>query len=354
MTYVVQPYLYWKGHYKQYFENLLEHENTKYIYCEEKDLKYKNSIFIQNVKFDYQNSFMGFILSRIINSVKVIYKLNKTVQSNETIYFLEFEPFSSLYFCLKNRNKKLTIIQTIHSVERIKYKNKIKNLISIIQRGIYRIAINEINKFNTIFIVHYKYHKIKLNQLGKNSLDIQIIDYPAPDIKVSNIKKLSDKKSLLIFGLVREDKGIYNFLKNIEHLDLNITIAGKIIDSRVKEFKNKFHIIDKFLSILEIDDLFEKHDFALIPYGEDYTGGAGPLKDSFAYATPVITSNNKIFSDLVIENNVGKVYDQEVDIINILCSMSEKEYMLMSENCIKLAKKTSWGSMRKKYWELLK
>ncbi|PLY04734.1 MAG: hypothetical protein C0625_15805 [Arcobacter sp.] len=350
MNYIVQPYLFWKGHYKKYFENLLEEKTFTYIYCNDYDKNYTNSNFIKNSDFNYEKGFLNFILARIVNSLKTIKVLNSKVKDNDTIYLLEFEPFSILYFYIINRRKKLTIIQTIHSVDRIIYSNKIKNLISIIQRKVFKLAINLINNFNTVYVVHYKYHKDALEKLIDNkNFKIKIIDYPSPDIKIDTNKKLSNKKSLLIFGLVREDKGIYDFLEQIENADLNITVAGKVIDNRINTIKTNFKLIDKFLNENEIKELFTSNDFALIPYGKNYTGGAGPLKDALSYGTPIIATNHPIFNSLVSENNLGFIFNNINDLENKIKNIENDLYSTYSLNCLNYAKNNTWYAMRIHY-----
>lgn len=352
MTYFVEPYLFWKGHYKQYFENLLDKSNSKYIYCNNHDMNYNNSIYLEYSHYEYENSFIDFIKSRVINAFKTINKLNKLIKENDTIYFLEFEPFSSLYFSFINRNKKIKIIQTIHSIERMRYSNKFKDLISRIQRFIFKIALRRISQFNITYVVHYQYHKDALREVVGIKPKIEIIDYPSPNIKVKSIKPMSKEKTLLIFGLVREDKGIYEFLREAVNFDLKITIAGKVIDNRVKDFEKNFTFIDKFLSETEIYNLYTSHDFALIPYGSSYTGGAGPLKDAFAYGKFVVVSDHKVFNSLVLDSNLGIVFKSLDDLVKKLSNISSATYKDCSNNCLNYARKNTWTNMKIKYFEI--
>lgn len=352
MTYVIEPYLFWKGHYRQYFENLLGKKDTKYIYCNEKNMSYGSSIFIKYSNYKYESSFLSFIMSRILNSFKALNYLNKNIKSNDTVYFLEFEPFSALYFSIVNKNKKIKIIQTIHSVDRMKYSNRVKDLISRIQRFLFKKSIHALNKFNTTFVVHYEYHYDALNNIIGDDAKIKIIDYPSPDVQIENAQSLANQKSLLIFGLVREDKGIYEFLEKAKAMNFKITIAGKILDQRVKKFEKDFVFIDKFINKDELNQLYESHDFALIPYGNDYTGGAGPLKDAFAYGKPVVVSNHKVFNRLVLSNNLGIVFNNTNDLQKKVDAIDNDLYQNLSKNCIKYAKNNTWLAMRKHYFEI--
>jgi glycosyltransferase involved in cell wall biosynthesis len=353
MTYIVEPYVFWKGHYRQYFENLLGKENTLYVYCSATDRDYDNSKYLKFADYDYEKNFLSFIFSRISNSYRAIKYVNNKIQNNDTVYFLEFEPFSALLFSIFNKNMKIRIIQTVHSVERLKYANKFKDIISQLQRFVFKKSLIMLNKFDTTFVVHYKYHHDALENFFPDKKNIKIIDYPSPDVKIETIQPLSPNKSLLIFGLVREDKGIYEFLKEVKGKGLEITVAGKVLDSRVYEFKDSFHFIDRFIEDDEIAKLYETHDFALIPYWKDYTGGAGPLKDALSYGKPVFVSKHRVFEDLVSINNLGFIYKDIGDLQRKLYAINNDTYEEISQNCLTYAKRNTWTDMRNKYFSLV-
>lgn len=354
MKYTVQPYHFWEGHFGPYFNNLIvESSRHKFLYCGADKFNYSNVIQLRPYDNNCEISFWNKIKCRIINNFKVLQYLTKNTKNGDMVHFIEFEPITYLYFYFFNRNKKLLIIQTIHSIERIKYNSKIKDSISRLQRKIFNIALYKAKKLDTYFVVHYPFHKRQLSELI-NENKINLIHYPCPILKVSQPKKLRNSK-LLIFGIVREDKGIYEFLETIQNqTSLSVTIAGKIMDKRVNEFKNLSHLkfIDKYLEEQEVDDLFETHDFLVLPYGEKYTGGAGPLKDSFAYGTPVITSTHKVFQDIVKEYNVGLMLDNFNNLDDILKFLHKEDYVIMSKNCMNFSSKYDRDYMKDKYYTL--
>jgi len=354
MKYIIQPYHFWQGHFAPYFENLLNKEKSyKFVYCGEKKILGNNIVKIKPYIDKCEVSFCAKIKCRIINNFKVIKYLNSQLKDGDVVHFIEFEPITYLYFYLFNKKKQVKIIQTVHSINRIKYDNKIKDIISIIQRKIFNIALVKAEKLGTTFVVHYASHKKQLSQIiNKNS--IELIHYPCPFPKVNKIKNLTQKK-LLLFGIVREDKGIYEFLKCIkEQNDLFITVAGKIIDKRVLKFKKlkQFHFIDKYLDDKEIFNLFKTHDFLVLPYSNKYTGGAGPLKDSFAYATPVICSGIEIFKDIVKNHNTGIIANNFEKLNMLVRNIDQSVYQLMSKQCLCFAQKYNWIYMKKKYYNL--
>lgn len=356
MNYIIEPYYFWKGHYKKYFENLINNDiNNKYVYCNDVNKKISNSFFLKAKCLNYEKNFFYFIFSRIINSFIIINYINKNIKNNDSIVFLEFEPISIIYFIIFNKNKNLQIFQTIHSIERVRFKNIFKDTISLIQRKLFNFSIKLLEKnFKTTFIVHYDYHKLQLEKLLINNSITRIIDYPSPELKQSESKKLNTKNSILLFGLIREDKGIYEFLLQANKLSDKLTIAGKIQDKRVLSLKNKYNIIDKFLTIKEMDNLFISHDYVIIPYGNNYTGGAGPLKDALSYGTPIICSQHPLFKEILNSNDIGFSYNTIDELIEKLDNISIEKYKLFSQNCLYYAKKNTWDNMKFEYLSLLK
>ena len=88
---VVQPYYYWKGHYREYANSLKSKIN---IFLDKKK-KFK-PILVGN------DTSLLYILSRFLNYLYTILIIVKIFLKNkklkENIHFLEFEPFSVFLF----------------------------------------------------------------------------------------------------------------------------------------------------------------------------------------------------------------------------------------------------------------
>lgn len=357
-VFVVEPYLFWKGHFRVYFENLLtDMEDYIFIYCNDKKEDYPNSIYIKAYTKECEECFTCKILCRLINSFKIIFKLNKIIKNGDVVHFIEYEPLSFLFFHVLTAGKKKHVILTIHSIDRVMYSNILKDLISAIQRFLFRIGLRMGKHYGYLFVVHYDHHKNQLQDLVDEDVDIRVVEYPCPDISLTLQEKIfSGRNKLLIFGQIREDKGFYEFLSNSEIKNLQITIAGKIYDKRLKSlFSNRnYTFIDKFLSEKEIRELFKVHDFCLLPYQKNYTGGAGPLKDSLAYLTPVIASDIPIFREIVEHNKVGFIYESIDHLLSLLknLNLTKEEYMKLVRNCYEYAQNINWNYMKEKYYKI--
>lgn len=351
MHYVLQPYLFWKGHFRQYFLNLLS-GRYHYIYCDKKDNNLRNSVFVRSYEIDYEKSFVRFVIARIIHSIKANMALIKHLKNGDSIHFIEFEPLSFLIFDLLTLFKDKKALITVHSIKRVRYGNKLKDLVSFIQRLIYRAALIHARNRGFAFVVHYEMHKTELAEIVGPKGSIAVIPYPCPLPKVRGHKTLSGKR-LLIFGQIREDKGIYEFLSDENVKKFNITVAGSIQDRRIHKINHdKYLFIDRFLSDHEVDELFDKHDFLVLPYRSGYTGGAGPLKDSFAYGIPVICSDIGVFKEILGTWNTGFIYRDTSDIGDFLAKINMDKYVEMSRNCLRYAENNNWNTMRDRYFSI--
>lgn len=351
--FIVEQYFSWKGHYKQYFENLLS-EKYSYIYCAKIKENYPNSIFLSaSYKEGETKSFLNFIKGRLFDSFTTYSHLIS--QKPVAAHLIEFEPFSFLYLLLFKRKEIPHLIITVHSIDRMNYNNKIKDLISWVQRKVYQYSLRQASSLGATFVTHYKHHKRQLNLLlGENyNSPIVIINYPCPERFNNHLQKKSINKRFLIYGQIREDKGIFEFLSNPETQALNITIAGKIHDERILKFNYpNLKIINKFISEEELPELIDTHSFMLLPYHENYTGGAGTLKDSLSYGLPVIASDIPIFQEIIQGEQVGFIFKSVHDINAFADGINEKDYFALQKKCSDYAQKYNWEYMRNEYFNL--
>ena len=339
---VVQPYYYWKGHYREYANSL----------------KSKINIFLDKKKkfkpvLENNNNNILYILSRFLNYFYCILIILKVFQKNkklkENIHFLEFEPFTIIFFIIINFFLKKNFIITIHSTGN---NSKFLFLIKILRKFIFIFTLFALNftKCSTI-IVHKKIDKIFIQKFYKNK--ISILDYPCPILNVQKEKKYLNNFSLLIFGQIRSDKNIENFFKkNVISKKINITIAGEIEDINFwnnlkKKGKVNLTIYNKFISTTLLKKLIKKNDFNFLPYDKSYSGSAGPLKDSMSYGQPVICSNIPLFKNFLTENNVGFIYSKKN--LKKILNIDLNYYNKLSKNCINYCKKNNFKNFLEKH-----
>jgi glycosyltransferase involved in cell wall biosynthesis len=351
---VVQQYLSWKGHYKQYFENLLD-SRYNYLYASHTPQNYKNAEWVKSdFNTDQPVTIMSKIKGRFLDSFNVMKQLKNNY---DVIHLIEFEPLTYLLLSYKFKKGHRLII-TMHSSDRLHYNGWLNNQISGMQRWLLDKALRKAVRSGAYIVTHYECHKESIKEIIGNSFAerVSVINYPAPNPENTSTKlaKNLTAPTYLIYGQIREDKGIYEFLVNESTKKMNITIAGKIVDRRIMEFSGRpnLKIIDKFLSEDEITLLVNNHDFMLLPYPLAYTNGAGTFKDSLAKAMPVVCSNIPIFREIVDSHKVGLIFEDIEDIERKVMEISSDNYKEFSQNCLDYANTFNWDYMRSAYFSI--
>jgi glycosyltransferase involved in cell wall biosynthesis len=352
---VVQQYLSWNGHYRQYFENLFDSKHLA-VYASNKPENYPDSFWI---KSDFDSSKALTIKSKIKGRFLDSYHTYKYLNSRQigTVHLIEFEPLTYLMF-EKGMTKHTRLIITIHSSDQLHFSSWISNKLAFLQRRLLEIALKRAVKRGAHIVTHYQCHKQSISKIigAKFENRIEVIHYPAPE-PASNTCKIflnPENPRFLIYGQIRDDKGIYEFLQNESTKKLNITIAGRIVDRRIMELADRrgLTIIDKFLSDDEIGSLVDSHDFMLLPYPLEYTNGAGTFKDSLAKAMPVVCSNISIFREIVDQYEVGLIFNDPAEIDNMVKMVTREKYEALSRNCLEYAKKYNWDYMKRSYFAI--
>jgi glycosyltransferase involved in cell wall biosynthesis len=347
MNIIFQPYYYWTGHFKQYADSLLR--NSDILIKPKKNKSYSGFISYCYLRFYYS----------VINLLKLRDYKNKT----NKVFILEFEPISIL---LLNRfifKKGIEYIITIHAIQMNDYKSNLKNKIAQLQRSALKLALKTIHKkFNCKFVVHTNAHRYQLIKfLNIENLNINVIEYPAPQpvpspntlVKPFNIRP----RNLLVFGTIRADKGLYEFIESVRKINLNesieIVFAGKIMDDRFDTYvpPKNVKIINKFLTESELHVLVQNCHFFLVPYAKNYTGGAGPAKDATSYGKPVITSNLAIFNEFS-ENSFVYTINDANELNNIINNITDAEYDASCVASLEYSKLNNWSTFRDKYISL--
>jgi glycosyltransferase involved in cell wall biosynthesis len=322
---LIQPYYFWKGHYKKYCDSLSKN-------CIKIRAGKEVKVYFKN----YNKNFIYYSLSRILNNIACILFLLRTIIKKKdisTVHFLEFEPLSFLFFLFINLYFRKKVIITIHATKI--NSSRIPYIIKLLQRFIFYFDILILNIFESKLIVHKKIDKVNLRSFFYKK--IIILDYPSDKLNSQNIKKYKKNFKLLIFGQIRKDKGIEKFfMNNIIDNKFKITLAGEVenIDfwKNLKKKRN-IKIYNKFISSNFLKKLILNHDFNFLPYSKNYTGSAGPLKLSMSFGQPVICSNIPIFKEFIKKNNAGFLYSK--NIFKQLHNLKINEYRKISHNCVK-------------------
>lgn len=341
---VFQPYYHWKGHFKKYSDSLVN----------ESDFLLKNSL---EIKF---KGFISYIFLRFFLYFVLLIKLREIVKFNKVkkVFFVEFEPLAILLNYLFIKKLDMAVF-TIHSIAPSCYTSRFKNNITRLQRLLLFFVLKKISKNkNSFFIVHSEFHKTQLANILGCVDKIAVVEYPAPEPMIQPIPSFELRRKLLIFGAMREDKGIYDFLKEIRlyrddfiKSKIDIFLVGKVSDYRIFDMSDleNVHIVNEFISEEKLLEYVNNSGFFLVPYYDKYTGGAGPLKDATSYGRPVICSNIELFREIRHKYNFSIIYCSIQDLINKIDSMNNAEYQELVKNAIDFSHNNNWLLIRDKY-----
>lgn len=212
-----------------------------------------------------------------------------------------------------------------------------------------RVAQKSLKRFDCIF-VETSTMKKELESLGFNN--IVILENFKRLKPVKHVKPISTPIRLCYFSRVTKLKGIEDAISVINRINANGTkCVFDIYGPVVSDYQSRFNQLVKTFS-LEINykgvinpkesiDILQKYDLQLFPTKYRTEGIPGSILDSYFAGTPVVSSRWNSFSDIVIENETGKGFEQDklddfYSVLNSLLDDSDK-IMEMKSKCIKRA-----------------
>ena len=350
MRILIQPYYFWNGHYKEYTNSL--HNNKTICVASSFADRSDNKINLKPLFRNYRKNILLFTFSRFFNSLNTIRYLNQYKFKDCLFHFIEFEPLSKIIYLSINIFFRKKTLFTLHSTGISKSHNIISNLIKLIQRFFFIIALLLSNLSPCRFVVHNQFNKDFIKYFVPKGR-VTVIPYPA-DIPIK--KKLYNKDNkFLVFSQFREDKGIIKILKKYDLTNFKIVFAGKFYDNKLltylKKFKN-FKIINKFITEKKLINIASQVNFFLIPYSSNYSGSAGPMKKGLALGCPIIAPNTKVFYEIISLNKLGYFLDDKI--YSNLKKLKKKEYLKLSKKCLLYSKKNNWDNFLSKYKKVYK
>ena len=249
-------------------------------------------------------------------------------------------------------------------------------ILKFIQTFIFRYSINLLDlKISCLG----KWHKNKLSkQLFFSKENIVIIEDGGGGninkLKEDNLlKKLEEesivfpkknKKIFLLFGNFRRDKG-HLFLSKVwkkyfdNHDDPYLWIVGhdeENISASIFGLNAQNIIIhNHYVPMDLIGSIYQKTDFAILPYLSDYKGGSGPLmKGAFTNLKLALVSNVSEMGRLATEERLGEAFEAEnenslIECINRVLKNGSEYYYEIISNANNYANERNWESLANKF-----
>ena len=271
----------------------------------------KSAFFDKKVPLDFFKSFYLFFIL-ILNKVKVIHFT--TAHVSNVFLSLLLKPF------------RVKQIFTIHDL--VPHPSKKAIFIRMYNNFVINFLSDEIISFSNSEITKQK-KKDKFTYMNLSGF-AQFIKEP----KIGN-------KTILFFGRIESYKGLNNLLDLIKKayeakLEYKFIIAGKGNIDNVSEFKkyNNVKVINRFIDDNEVQGLFRKATFTILPYDSATQSGVTIL--SYAYATPVIAYDVGALGEYIEEGYNGFIveYKNNDAIIKLLKQKTNNEIKNLSKNII--------------------
>lgn len=346
MNIILQPYYHWgRGHYKKYADSLLT----------EGDLLITSSLRpVTKTMIEY---YLLRVLCMSICMLKLIFFYTKS-KKVDVLFINEAEPISLFFFSPFFLFRSHNISLTLHAVDK-NGTNFFDSILVFLQRKVMFSFLKMASYCEGFRIfVHTETHKkLALKKFYLTSNKVFVIEYPCPE-PVSLDRTGS---GLLLFGAVRSDKSMADFIHNLisyGYKGIDVYIVGKISDEKVLRLVNTapdfIHFIDKYVTEDELLNYAKVTKYFLVPYGSDYTGGAGPIKDAASFGRPVLSTAIPIFRELaLIDDNYSLNFRDVPDLYCMINRIDDEQYDILSRNAVAYAKDNNWCNFRFKYLNVM-
>ena len=385
---IIQPTPHRKGHYYVYTKSLFDElinlgERVKIIsadkiYCDlnnEKSSKLNFNIY----------SFKGLIIYLFLCLLTIIrFIINRNYFNRLIILDCEYSCVSILLLALKllNWNGKITLQV---NAPNFKYNFKkdglnIFRILKFIQSYIFRYSLNLLDlKISCLG----KWHKQELSkQLNFDTRKIIIIEdggggiikkIPDKELSEKLFKALiifpnENKKIFLLFGNFRRDKG-HLFLSGIWNKYFNspddpyLWIVGhdeeKLTSLILKNNSKNILVHNSYIPFNLISCIYQKSDYAILPYLSNYKGGSGPLmKGAFTHSRLALVSNVSEMGRIATEEKLAESFIAEDDtsVVNSIKLVLENGPTYYSEkikSAHDYANKRNWSNLSKRFIKTL-
>lgn len=301
---------------------------------------------------DYSRpSKLGFYKNCLVSLFRVI---KETTQKKYDIIHVQGTMLPQIefpvYVLLKNNSRKL--VYTVHNIlpHEAKESDKKRNL--------------RFYKKCDMLVVHNNWtKKILVEEYGIQQDNICVMPHGTYNVqKKSDTKNESNKKTFLMFGMIRKYKGIDVLFRAIARLpeevrkDTLFVVAGvqkeNLDNTSYERMIEELHIsdctrfINRRIEDQELPDLFAKTDACVFPYKEIY--GSGALLMAYSYEKPVIASDVPVFVEETNKGETGILFKSEnpeslAQALIYFCQASNAEVKRYVDNIKKLVnQKYNW------------
>ncbi len=381
---ILQPTPFRKGHYyiytKSLFDELINLGQRVKIISSGKIYDQLNNEKYSKLNFNIY-SFNGLIIYFALcfsATIRFIFKRNYF--NRLIILDCEYSCVSLLLFILKLLNWKGKITLQVNAPN-FKYDFKkdglnIFKILKFIQSLIFKYSLN---LFDLKISCLGKWHKKELSkQLNFSAKRIIIIEDGGGEIinkipdkelfsklfKASIFFPKDNKKIFLLFGNFRKDKG-HIFLSRIWNKYFNcpddpyLWIVGhdeeKITPLILKNNSKNIFVHNSYIPLNLISCIYQKTDYAILPYLATYKGGSGPLmKGAFTHSKLALVANVSEMGRIAKEEKLAVSFIAEdelsvVSSIKLVLKKSPEYYSEKIKSACDYANERDWSNLSKRF-----
>jgi glycosyltransferase involved in cell wall biosynthesis len=160
---------------------------------------------------------------------------------------------------------------------------------------------------------------------------------------------------LLLFGVMRRNKGVHLMLDSLRHLPRKrLVLAGAFPDkSFAREIRHRIEserlpvvVLDRIIPDSEISGVFTGASLAMLPYTE-FHAQSGVLHLAIAYGIPAVVTDVGALGEQVRREGIGTVTpapDPAELARSVLMTLEPAAYEAARERCMALARTLSWSA----------
>ena len=271
------------------------------------------------------------------------------------VHVWDYKSFFPVWFFLNNCKYQLIInLKTVHR-EQVAFGGS--KFIGNIQG---RISKKLISRLGDKYIVHTPTVLTEAIQIGIPKRKIYNVGIGVEE-NFKALDKLYSRKELnlpihsfiiLFFGVIREEKGIYEILDHIKSIPENIILfivgenhLANSLDKIINAHKLQNKVITKLLYIpeKELEIYFRASDAVLICHQRKFKGESGVFLKAIQYEIPTIADLESHSAKIIESDKVGALFDmlKPGDIL-IAIEFIKKNLTNIQYNLTELKKKKSW------------
>jgi len=300
----------------------------------------------------------------LISYLKALISLWVQTKSNryDIVHVQTFKNAKAEMILYRRRNKRSRLVHTVHNL--LPHEASHKDI---------KLYKNFYSLCDALIVHNEECKKQLVRDFNIEADKIFVIPHGCYEVIKTPVEKKDDNKiHFLMFGVIRQYKGVDILLSAISRIPLEsrkrmeFVIAGKQYteqnptnyDAMIQDLKisDCVKLINRRIDDSELPELFAWSDACLFPYRAIY--GSGALLMAYSYEKPVIASDVPVFVEETEEGKTGLLFRSEdaKDLANALCVFTNwtEAQRLECKKIINnmIQKKYNWENSAKKTYKL--